>query len=47
MFQWIQALDGALHKISIRYLGMGLLIAWVYCTWFAGNDETISQTCLH
>lgn len=44
MFQWIQALDGALHKISIRYLGMGLLIAWVYCTWFAGNDETISQT---
>ncbi len=46
MFRWIQSLDASLRKINIRYLGIGLLIAWVYCTWCSGNQAIASETLI-
>ena len=37
MFSWIKALDSFFEQSRIRYLGLGLLLAWVYCTWFSGG----------
>ena len=35
VYRWIQSLDSILKRGSIRFLGLGLLLAWVYCTWFS------------
>lgn len=35
MFNWIQSLDSFFQKTRLRYLGLGLLLAWVYSTWFS------------
>ena len=35
MFSWVKALDAFFERSKVRYLGLGLLLAWVYCTWFS------------
>lgn len=35
MLNWVQSLDGFLKQARIRYLGLGLLLAWVYASWFS------------
>ena len=35
MFSWVASLDAFLKQGRLRYLGLGLTIAWVYCTWFS------------
>ena len=35
MFGWVRSLDFFFNKAKLRYLGLGLLLAWVYCTWFS------------
>lgn len=37
MFAWVRTLDDFLERTKARYLGLGLLIAWVYCSWFSGS----------
>ncbi len=37
MFKWVTSLDSFFTKVKIRYLGLGLLLAWVYCSWFSGS----------
>ena len=32
---WIASLDRAVDRVKVRYMGLGLLLAWVYCTWFS------------
>lgn len=32
---WIASLDRVLERVKVRYMGLGLLLAWVYCTWFS------------
>lgn len=33
----IAALDQLLKTVKVRYLGLGLMLAWVYCSWFANS----------
>lgn len=35
MFGWVQSLDAFFRQARLRYLGLGLLIAWVYGSWFS------------
>ena len=35
MFPWVQSLDQFFRQARLRYLGLGLLIAWVYGSWFS------------
>ena len=35
MFAWVQSLDSFFRQARLRYLGLGLLIAWVYGSWFS------------
>lgn len=35
MFAWVRWLDAFFERIRFRYLGLGLLVAWVYCSWFS------------
>ena len=49
MFSWVKALDAFFERSKIRYLGLGLLLAWVYCTWFSvgifpAGDEAAHTT---
>ncbi len=37
MFRWVQSLDSLLKRGNLRLLGLGLLLAWVYCTWFSNG----------
>lgn len=37
MFGWVQALDAFFRQARLRYLGLGLLIAWVYGSWFSAG----------
>ena len=37
MLAWVKTLDDFLERTKTRYLGLGLLIAWVYCSWFSGS----------
>lgn len=30
VFAWVQSLDSFFRQARLRYLGLGLLIAWVY-----------------
>ena len=34
---WIEILDQFFNQTRIRYLGLGVLLAWVYCTWFSNG----------
>lgn len=31
----IQRLDSFFQRVRVRHLGLGLLVAWVYCSWFS------------
>lgn len=33
--QWISAIDRYFNQTKIRYMGLGVMLAWVYCTWFS------------
>ena len=35
VFGWVQSLDAFFRQARLRYLGLGLLIAWVYGSWFS------------
>ena len=35
MLAWVRSLDSFLERARIRYFGLGLLLAWVYCSWFS------------
>lgn len=35
MFSWVRSLDAFFERVRFRYLGLGLLVAWVYCSWFS------------
>lgn len=37
MFAWVQSLDSFFRQARLRYLGLGLLIAWVYGSWFSNG----------
>lgn len=37
MFNWVRSLDQFLRQTEIRYLGLGLLLAWVYGSWFSNG----------
>lgn len=37
MFGWVQSLDAFFRQARLRYLGLGLLIAWVYGSWFSSG----------
>lgn len=37
MFAWVQSLDLFFRQARLRYLGLGLLIAWVYGSWFSNG----------
>ena len=36
----IDRLDSFFGQLHFRYLGLGALLAWVYCTWFANGIST-------
>ena len=40
MFAWVQSLDSFFRQARLRYLGLGLLIAWVYGSWFSNGIFT-------
>lgn len=35
VYGWVQSLDVFFRQARLRYLGLGLLIAWVYGSWFS------------
>lgn len=50
----IDRLDSFFGQLHFRYLGLGALLAWVYCTWFANAtfgayrfDSGLRYGCLH
>lgn len=40
VFAWVQSLDSFFRQARLRYLGLGLLIAWVYGSWFSNGIFT-------
>lgn len=41
--QTVDAIDQYFNQTKIRYLGLGVLLAWVYCTWFSDGIFSASQ----
>jgi len=39
----IDAIDRYFNQTKIRYLGLGVMLAWVYCTWFSDGIFDASQ----
>lgn len=37
MFVWVQSLDVFFGRARTRFLGLGLMLAWVYGSWFSGG----------
>ena len=42
----IDRLDSFFGRLHFRYLGLGALLAWVYCTWFANGIFNVGETRL-
>lgn len=40
----IDRLDSFFVQLHFRYLGLGALLAWVYCTWFANGIFNVGET---
>lgn len=40
----VDKLDSFFGQIHLRYLGLGALLAWVYCTWFANGIFGVDDT---
>ena len=40
----IDRLDSFFGRLHFRYLGLGALLAWVYCTWFANGIFNVGET---
>ena len=40
----IDGLDSFFGRLHFRYLGLGALLAWVYCTWFANGIFNVGET---
>lgn len=44
MFAWVRSLDAFFERVRFRYLGLGLLVAWVYCSWFSKGIFPASES---
>ena len=40
----IDRLDSFFGRLHFRYLGLGALLAWVYCAWFANGVFNVGET---
>ena len=40
----VDRLDSFFGQLHLRYLGLGALLAWVYCTWFANGIFNVGET---